>query len=154
MRMYLMGLLQGCKEDIDENLVLMRGCIKEEYGSKLMWLLAALTSLQAGRMAESLSLLLAFSRRLLFQITCFKRKDEKSISLSILLKQLERCFWLGKKKERFRGGRGWSKRTLGSRLEHGLQAMLSQRRNKGWVNKQITKKWARHSGTHLWFVEL
>lgn len=98
-----MGLLQGCKEDIDENLVLMRGCIKEEYGSKLMWLLAALTSLQAGRMAESLSLLLAFSRRLLFQITCFKRKGEKSISLSILLKQLERCFWLEKKKKKDSG---------------------------------------------------
>lgn len=94
-----MGLLQGCKEDINENLVLMRGCVKEEYGSKFMWLLAALTSLQAGRMAESLSLLLAFSRRLLFQITCFKRKGEKSISLSILLKQLERCFWLEKKKK-------------------------------------------------------
>lgn len=64
MRICLMDPLKGCKEDIDENLILMRGSIKEEYVSKLMWLLAAIPSFQAGRMAESLSFLLAFSRRL------------------------------------------------------------------------------------------
>jgi hypothetical protein len=54
-----------------------------------------------------------------FQITCCKRKGEKSISLSILLKQLERQYWLEKK-------RFWGLPGL-SRPEQMLQAMLSQK---------------------------